>query len=163
MEFINHLFGKEDQLTTLQMCARGAIVFLTALIIMRTGSARTFGKESAIDHVVMIILGGILSRVITGAAPFVPVMASTFTIIIVHRLLACLCMYNHTIGNIIKGKKRVLYNNDKAIESNMKKVLVSEEDLKQGVRLELNEHDMKHVAEIFIERNGEISVVKKTA
>ena len=162
MEFLNHLFGKEDQLTTLQMCARAALVFLTALIIMRTGSARTFGKESAIDHVVMIILGGILSRVITGAAPFVPVMASTLTIIIVHRLLAWLCMYNHTIGNIIKGEKRVLYNNDKAIESNMKKVLVSEEDLRQGVRLELNEHDMKHVAEIFIERNGEISVVKKT-
>jgi len=45
----------------------------------------------------------------------------------------------------------------------MKKVLVSEEDLKQGVRIQLNEHDMKHMDEIFIERNGEISVVKKTA
>ncbi|MDB5279601.1 MAG: hypothetical protein JWR61_4556 [Ferruginibacter sp.] len=162
MELINHLFGKEDQLTTLQMCARGVLVFLTALIIMRIGSVRTFGKESAIDHVVMIILGGILSRVITGASPFVPVMASTFTIIILHRLLARICIYNHTIGDIIKGKKRVLYSNNKIIESNMKKVLVSEEDLKQGVRLELNEHDTKHVDEILIERNGEISIVKKT-
>ena len=105
MEFINHLFGKEDQLTTLQMCGRGTIVFLAASIIMRIGSARTFGKESAIDHVVMIILGGILSRIITGAAPFVPVMASTFTIIIIHRLLAWICMYNRALGNLIKGEK----------------------------------------------------------
>jgi len=161
MEFINHLFGKEEELTLLQMCARGTLVFLTALIIMRIGSVRTFGKESAIDHVVMIILGGILSRVITGAAPFIPVMAATFTIIIIHRLLAWICMYNHILGNIIKGEKRVLYTEDKIIRSNMKKVVVSEEDLKQGIRLGLNEQDMKNVKEILIERNGEISVVKK--
>jgi len=163
MEFINHLFGKEEQLTTVQMCARGTIVFLTALIIMRIGSVRTLGKESAIDHIVMIILGGTLSRVITGASPFVPVMASTFTIIIIHRLLAWICMYHHTLGKIIKGEKRILYTGDKVIWSNMKKVLVSEEDLKQGVRLELNEPDMEHVKEIAIERNGEFSVIKKNS
>ena len=72
-------------------------------------------------------------------------------------------MYNHGLGNIIKGRKRLLFQNGSKIESNMKKVLVSEEDLKQGVRIQLNEHDMKHMDEIFIERNGEISVVKKTA
>jgi uncharacterized membrane protein YcaP (DUF421 family) len=43
----------------------------------------------------------------------------------------------------------------------MKQVLVSEQDLQQGIRSMLNEKDTQNVAEIFIERNGEISVVKK--
>ncbi|MDB5278589.1 MAG: hypothetical protein JWR61_3544 [Ferruginibacter sp.] len=161
MEFFNHLFGKEEQLTTLQMCARAAIVFIAALIVMRIGSARTFGKASAIDQVVMIILGGILSRVITGASPFIPVMASTFTIILLHRLLAWVCMYNHTLGKLVKGEKKILYKADQLVDSNMKQVLVSEEDLQQGIREKLNEQDTKNVDKIFIERNGEISVVKK--
>jgi uncharacterized membrane protein YcaP (DUF421 family) len=59
----------------------------------------------------MIILGGKLSRVITGAAPFVPVIASTFTIIIIHRLLAWACLCNHTLGRVIKGEKKILYQN----------------------------------------------------
>ena len=162
MEFLNHLFGKEDQLTTLQMCARAAIVFIAALIVMRIGSARTFGKASAVDHVVMIILGGILSRVITGASPFVPVIASTFTIIIIHRLLAWVCMYNHTLGNLIKGEKKILYKDNALVDSNMKQVLVSDEDVHQGIREKINEPDTKNVDKIFIERNGEISVVKKS-
>ena len=65
MEIITQLFGKEDNLTTFQMCARGAIVFITVLIIVQTGSIRTFGKASTMDHVLVIMLGGILSRVIT--------------------------------------------------------------------------------------------------
>lgn len=45
MEFIDHLFGKEDQLSALQMCARAGLVFIAALIIIRIGSARTLAKN----------------------------------------------------------------------------------------------------------------------
>ena len=109
----------------------------------------------------MIILGGMLSRVITGAAPFIPVMGGTFTIIVIHRVLAWVCMYNHRIGNVIKGQKRILFVKGKIVETNMKKVLISKEDLEQGIRRHLNEHDTNNVDEIFIERDGELSVVKK--
>ncbi len=161
METLDYIFRKENNLDALQMSIRGAIVFLTALILLRIGSTRAYGKGSAIDIVVMITLGGILGRVITGAAPFLPAIATVFTIIVLHHLLARLCTYSHRLGNLIKGKKRILYVNDKMVKQNMRKESVTRQDLEEGVRLALNEADFKNVAEIRIERNGRISVVKK--
>jgi uncharacterized membrane protein YcaP (DUF421 family) len=160
-ELVTSLFGKEDNLNWMQMSMRGIIVFITALIIMRIGSAKTFGKESAIDSIVMIVLGGNLSRTITGAAPFIPVMASTVAIIIVHRLLAWICMYNHELGNLIKGKKNCLYADGQMHEEDMKKTLISKEDLQEGLRQTLNEDSFDNVDKIMMERNGKLSVVKR--
>jgi uncharacterized membrane protein YcaP (DUF421 family) len=161
MEWIQQLFGKQSDLNILQMSARGIIVFLAALLVLRIGSKRSFGKESAIDHVVMIILGGMLGRAITGAEPFLPVMAAVFAIILTHRLLAWICLSNHRLGNIIKGEKKLLFSDGKPHENNMKHNLISNEDLNEGIRLVLNENDRDKVKEIFIERNGQMSVVKK--
>lgn len=160
MEFITQLFGKEENLTSLQMAARAVLVFVAALIIIRIGSTRTFGKESVIDNIVVIMLGGILSRVITGAAPFLPVMAATFTIIIVHRMLAYLCMYNHTIGNIIKGKKKILYEDGTYIAANMRSTLISKEDIAQGAREAAQVEDPDAIKKVVVERNGRLTVVK---
>jgi uncharacterized membrane protein YcaP (DUF421 family) len=110
----------------------------------------------------MIILGGNLSRAFTGAAPFLPVMASTVAIIIIHRLLAWVCMYNRKIGKLIKGKEESLFENGEMNEKNMKKTLISQDDLREGLRLMLNEDKFDHVEKIIIERSGEISVVKKS-
>jgi uncharacterized membrane protein YcaP (DUF421 family) len=161
MEWIQQLFGKENDLNSLQMSARGIIVFLAALLVLRIGSKRSFGKESAIDHVVMIILGGMLGRAITGAEPFLPVMSAVFSIVIIHKLLAWLCLSNKWLGNMIKGEKKLLFTEGNPEKTNMKKTLISSDDLDEGVRLMLNENSLENVKEIFIERNGQISVVKK--
>jgi uncharacterized membrane protein YcaP (DUF421 family) len=161
MELLTHLFGKEDNLTSLQMAARAVLVFLTTLIIIRIGSVRTFGKETIVDNVVVITLGGILSRVITGASPFLPVMAAGFAIIVTHRLLAWLCLYNHTLGNLLKGKRKILYESGSMNRQNMRQTLISKEDLLQGSRQAFQTEDLQQLEKIFIERNGELSVVKK--
>jgi uncharacterized membrane protein YcaP (DUF421 family) len=163
MEPVHYLFEKEENLSAIQMCARAAIVFVAALLIMKLGSIRAFGNQSAIDTIVMIVLGGILSRVITGAAAFVPVMATTVTMVALHKLLAWACTYSHWLGNIVKGEKKILYENGQMLQGNMKALHITEEDLKQGIRCHLNEAGTANVQEIYIERSGEISVVKKTA
>jgi uncharacterized membrane protein YcaP (DUF421 family) len=43
----------------------------------------------------------------------------------------------------------------------MRRALISEKDPMEGVRLQINQDSLKNVIEVFIERNGEISVVKK--
>jgi uncharacterized membrane protein YcaP (DUF421 family) len=161
MEWLQQFFGKDSDLNSLQMSVRGIIVFLAALLVLRIGSKRSFGKESAIDHVVMIILGGILGRAITGAEPFLPVMSAVFSIIIVHRLLAWICLSNKWLGNMINGEKKLLFADGKPETTNMKESLISKDDLDEGIRLRLNENNTDNVKEIFIERNGHLSVVKK--
>ncbi|MDB5223595.1 MAG: hypothetical protein JWN83_2262, partial [Chitinophagaceae bacterium] len=80
---------------------------------------------------------------------------------VVHRLLALISMYNETIGAIVKGNKILLFKNNKVIKKNMAKCSVSYKDLQEEVRLILNEITMDNVEEIFMERSGKISIVKK--
>jgi uncharacterized membrane protein YcaP (DUF421 family) len=65
------------------------------------------------------------------------------------------------IGRLVKGERKVLYAEGKMNERNMRRVMVSQKDLMESVRLRLNSNDLGEVQEIVLERNGEISVIRK--
>jgi uncharacterized membrane protein YcaP (DUF421 family) len=161
MEWLKTLLGEGTQLTIMQMVVRGILVFFAALLMLRIAGKRTFGKQSAADNVIMIILGALLSRAIVGASPILPVLASSFTIVLIHRLLAWFCLRDKLAGKLIKGRELSLYKNGKKQQQNMDSALISEDDLLEGLRLEANTGELADVEEIFIERNGRISVTKK--
>ncbi len=161
MEWINYLFGSGTHLTWVQMSSRAAVTFFAALVLLRIAGMRTFGKKSAFDNVILIILGAVLSRAIVGSSPFMPVMVSCFAMVIIHRFLAWVSLYNDFVGRLIKGEHRCLYAEGREQKDNMRGTLISEKDLMEGVRLQINEDSLKNVLAAYIERNGEISVVKK--
>ena len=89
--WITSLFGEKNDLNTLQECARAIVVFLYGLALVRIAGRRMFGKWSALDIVVSIIIGSNLSRIITGNAPFVGTLAATTLLVMFHWVLANLC------------------------------------------------------------------------
>jgi uncharacterized membrane protein YcaP (DUF421 family) len=161
MEWLIHVFGSGRDLTMLQMSCRALVVFLAALAMLRVTGQRTFGHKTAVDQVVMIMLGAILSRGVTGSSPFLPVICASLVIVLFHRLLGWVCTYNDGIGNLIKGEDIVLYRNGTYLTKNMKRCMVTKKDLQESVRLELNEDDLSNVELLSMERCGSISVVKK--
>src|SRR5215831_11046179 len=72
MEWIRILFGEGKDLDCLQMSCRAVVAFFITLVLIRMAGIRTFGKKSAFDNVIIIMLGSILSRVVVGASPFIP-------------------------------------------------------------------------------------------
>jgi Predicted membrane protein len=155
------LFGEGKELNALQMGDRAFVMFFITLLLIRVAGMRAFGQKSAFDMIIVIMLGAILSRSITGASAFFPTVVAGFVLAIVHRVLALISIYNEAIGAIIKGNKTVLYKNNKVIQKNMISCSVSYKDLQEEVRLILNETTMDNVEEIFMERSGKISIVKK--
>jgi uncharacterized membrane protein YcaP (DUF421 family) len=162
MEFIGELMQKTEDLTILQMILRGIIVFVLAIFMLQMAGKKTFGKRSPADNVIMIMLGAILSRGIVGSSPFVPVILTSFAIILFHRLLAWLGTRHPSFSKIIRGEKISLFKNGKENHENMQATLISKEDLMEGIRLQVNSDSFDDINEIFIERNGQISVIKKT-
>jgi len=161
MEKVINIFRTSTQLDVLEMTIRGIVVFIIALLILRVGGKRTFGRQSPSDNVIMIMLGAVLSRAIIGASPFLPVIVASLGIVLVHRLLTWISFNNRSTGNVIKGKAITLFKDGKENKINMKRTLISHDDLMEGVRLQINSDSLENITEIFIERNGEISVVKK--
>lgn len=72
-ETFRHIIGPDSNaINWWQMCIRGVLIFCIALLLVRVGDRRIFNKNAAFDIVLSIILGSVLSRAITGNAPFVP-------------------------------------------------------------------------------------------
>ena len=161
MSVINLLFGQGEHLNPLQMACRVLVIYLIALLWIRVAGRRAFGRLSTFDNVISILLGAILSRAVVGASPFLSIIVAGLVLVLLHRGVAWLCVVSQGMGKVVKGNEKSLYSNGKINKKNMNTHLVTFHDVMEEVRLEIHENSLDKVDEIFIERNGEMSVIKK--
>ena len=155
------IFGTGKELTILQMSCRGVVIFIIAFILVRISGRRSFGMKAPLDNIIVILLGAILSRAVVGASPFLPVVITSLLIVLLHRALGWLNIHNKHLEQLLEGKKIILFEKTAFQEKNMGKALACKEDVMQGVRRTALTDDLSMVEKVYMERNGEISVIKK--
>lgn len=158
---IHDLFGSGSNLTTLQMAVRSFVMFFIALALIRIGGMRIFGKRTAFDNVLSIMLGAVLARGIVGSTPFFSTIVIAGVMIIIHKILAVLAVNHVWVGKLVKGIHRPLYQNGEFNRRNMEISTISRDDIMEGVRMHLNSNSLDVVDEAFIEKNGQVSVTRK--
>lgn len=161
VSIIEQIFGEEKNLNTLQMCSRAVVVFIIALVYIRIAGLKTFGKNSTFDNVLIFMMGAMLSRAVAGVSPFFPVVLSTFTMIIMSRIVSYLTINNKQVARLVKGKPECLYKDGKMNHSKLQAMMLSEDEVMENVRLQAHTNNLQDVEAIFIETSGEMSVVKK--
>jgi len=161
MDWVLQLFGQGKDLTALQMSMRGITVFILALVLIRISGRRSFGLHTPLDNIITILLGAILSRAVVGASPFVPVIICCLVIVLIHRFLGAFVSRNEKLGNIVEGKKMMLFKDGHFIDDNMKRAQVCKENIMQGIRESALTDDLNKIDRVYIERDGVISVIKK--
>lgn len=161
MELLKEIFGEGKDLNVLQMSCRGIVVFAIALLLIRVSGRRSFGVRTALDNIISISLGAILSRAVVGASDFLPIIVTCFVIVLLHRLFGWMTANNKRFGRVMEGNKILLYQDGKFIPKNLKKALIGEEDIMQGIRKSALTEDLHKIDKVYIERNGEISAIKK--
>jgi uncharacterized membrane protein YcaP (DUF421 family) len=161
MNLIIQIFGGGEHLNTLQMSSRGIVMFLIALVLIRISGRRSFGVRTPLDNIIVISLGAIMSRAVVGASPYIPVMVCCFVIVLLHRVTGRLIAGSKAFARLIEGEKILLFEDGVFLKENMKKALVCQEDLMQGVRKSALTEDMSKIEKVYMERNGEISAIKK--
>jgi uncharacterized membrane protein YcaP (DUF421 family) len=88
MKFLNDWWGINENISPLEIAARSAVMFIAALLLIRLAGMRPFGKGEPFDQIIAFLIGGILSRGVVAATPFVPTIVSMIVIILVHKLFA---------------------------------------------------------------------------
>ena len=161
MELLLDIFGKGEQLNVLQMSSRGALMFLIMLVLIRISGRRSFGMRTALDNIVAVSLGAIMSRAVVGASPFLPVVVCCLVIVLLHRGVGRLIAAGKSFSRLVEGEKILLFEDGVFLKQNMKKALVCEEDLMQGVRKSALTEDLNEIKKVYMERNGEISAIRK--
>jgi uncharacterized membrane protein YcaP (DUF421 family) len=161
MDAIYLLFGQGRDLDPLQMSLRAVVVFLIALVLIRISGRRSLGQRSPFDSVVVILLGATLSRAIVGASPFVATVLASLVIVVCHRLLAWICMRSHAIERLVGGVERELFSNGAFNEDQLRAALMTPNDVRESVRQKIGSRSLDKVAAAILERNGEVSVIRK--
>ena len=155
---MNEIIGSEGDIEWWQMGIRAFIVFFAAIVIVRVGDRRIFGKNAAIDIVLGIILGSVLSRAITGNAPFFPALFASVVLMVLHWVLAKMAFNSERFGWLVKGCEKQLIKDGVLLKDAMKSSQITENDLYEVVRQSKME-DLSKIKNAYIERNGNISLI----
>jgi uncharacterized membrane protein YcaP (DUF421 family) len=142
------------------MSLRAVLIFFYGLLLVRFAGKRVFGKNTSFDIVLGVILGSILSRALTGNAPFIPALIAATVLVLLHKLIAAVAFRSPGFGHVVKGTEDPLIENGKILWRQMKKNSFTEHDLKEALRSSGGVVDLSGVKAAYLERSGDISVIK---
>ncbi|MGF6665649.1 uncharacterized membrane protein YcaP (DUF421 family) [Paraburkholderia atlantica] len=157
------LFGQGRELDPLQMGLRSIVVFVIAIVLIRVSGRRSFGQRSPFDLVVVILLGATLSRAIVGASPFIATVVASLVIVVCHRVLAWAFIRSRRFELLVCGVEREVFSDGKFNANEMHAALITRTDIEESVRQKTGSRSMDNVAAAILERNGEVSVIRKRA
>lgn len=148
-------------LTFLQTSLRAIIVFIVSLIMVRMASKRFLSRMTAFDAILGFILASMLARAVNGSAGFFTTLGAGFILVWVHRFIAYLACVSHKFGDLVKGHSIQVVKDREVLELAMRKHNLTIHDLIEELRLNGNVDDPRKVKSAFLERNGQISIVKE--
>jgi uncharacterized membrane protein YcaP (DUF421 family) len=153
------LAAEDRQLSAVQMALRAVVVYAVTVVVVRLGKKRFMGQSTAFDMILGIMLGSIVSRAITGNAPFFPALAAAAVLVAVHWALSGLAFRWPGFGTTFKGHERLLVRDGAIDWRAMRRSHMSERDLWEDLRGK-GVARLEEVAEARLERSGELSVVR---
>ncbi len=163
MDLVVAIFGEGKDLDAMQMAARTVAVFFLALVFIRISGRRSFGQRSPFDYVVAILLGATLSRVIVGASPAVPTLVASLVMVVIHRALAWACVHSPRLESLAVGVEREVFRDGQFNRKQMSAALITRSDVLETARQELHTLDLDDVQLAILERNGQVSLIRKRA
>ncbi|EIM95957.1 DUF421 domain-containing protein [Paraburkholderia hospita] len=161
MNILIAIFGEGRDLDALQMAARTVAVCFAALVFIRISGRRSFGQRSPFDYVVAILLGATLSRVIVGASPAVPTLVASLVMVLIHRALAWACVHSPRLESLVVGVEREVFRDGQFNSKQMSAALITRTDVFETARQELHSLDLEDVQSAMLERNGQVSLIRK--
>lgn len=150
-----------DTLNAGHMLARAVLVYVATIFMVRVGEKRFLGKSTAFDVILGIILGSVVSRAINSSAAFFPTLAAGFFLVVLHWTFAVIAFRSDRLGTLVKGSTRNLVDNGRIVWDEMQNSHISRDDLLGALRLNGSTDDTSTVKSAWLERNGDISVLKQ--
>lgn len=156
---LHDLIGTSKSILWWQMCVRATIIFVFGIALARLAGTRAFGKNSALDLLLAILLGSNLSRALTGNADLVATLVATALLVVLHTVLAWLSMRASWLGKAVKGRPIQIIRDGRVDPAAMRRALLTDNDLAEGLR-GCGYEAGAEVQAAYLERSGEITVIR---
>lgn len=151
-----------ENVTAWQMALRAVIIYIAAIALVRIGEKRFLGKYAALDVILGFMLGSVLSRAVTGNAPyFETILGAGLGLVLIHWLFAVLSFHSDRFGDIVKGSERLLVQDGDIQWDAMQSSHISKQDLMGAVRTSAQLGNLARAKEVRLERSGDLSVIER--
>ncbi len=140
--------------------ARGLLVYVAMLVVIRTLGKRTVGNFTAFDLLVALMLGEVVDEIIYGDVS----LAQGFTAIIVVALAkygtAWLTYWDHGINKVLEGRPTELVRDGQLVRRNLRGEMMNEKEVMAALRLQ-GVSDLREVKLALMEVDGQVSVIRQ--
>jgi len=163
-DLMDQVFGgnrPDYPLSVPQVAARAAAIYVAGVAIIRVGKSRLLSRATPLDVILGFILGSLLSRGITGHSSITDTVVASAMLVIVHWGFTGIAYRWPWFENLTKGHAYVLVEHGHMRTANMRQSHVTPEDLSEAMRLQ-GIRTMAEVECAFKERNGEVSVIRRS-
>jgi uncharacterized membrane protein YcaP (DUF421 family) len=162
--FIDEVLGLSaptaNDLSAAQVSVRALIVYGILIAFVRMGKKRFLGQATAFDAILIIMIGSLSSRAVSGTAPFVATLVATFVFILMHWLISFCSERSPALSSLVKGHDTTLIENGRVDRNALKDAHMSTDDLAEDLRQQ-GVDKVADVKEARLERSGKVSVIKK--
>jgi uncharacterized membrane protein YcaP (DUF421 family) len=147
-------------LNAAQVCLRALVVYILLIGYVRFGKKRFLGEATAFDAILVIVIGSLASRAVSGTAPFIPTMAATFAFVVIHWVISYVARDSQRLSALVKGHDTVLVKNAQVDRHALRQAHMSDDDLDEDLR-QHGVDDIATVKEARLERSGRVSVIRQ--
>ncbi len=152
---------KAEDLGFAHMAARAFLMYLILIWLIRSAKKRFLGQPTAFDMILVIVLGSIAARALTGGAPYFPCILAIMVIIATHWLFSLIARDSPWFSGLIKGHSTVLVRGGRIDCKALRAAHMSRGDLDEELRQQ-GVDGPSNVAHARLERSGKVSVIKQT-
>lgn len=140
--------------------ARGLLVYVVMLIVIRVLGKRTVGNFTAFDLLVALMLGEVVDEVIYGDVTIAQGMVAIVVVALAKYLTSWLTYWNHGFNRILEGSPTEIVRNGELVRKGMRAELMNEQEVYAALRLQ-GVSDVREVKSAIMEVDGEVSVIRE--
>jgi uncharacterized membrane protein YcaP (DUF421 family) len=161
-EWIDTAMGlslKSEQLGFGQMAVRAALMYVALIVLVRLGKKRFLGGATAFDYILVVMIGAVAGRALTGGSPYFASLLGVLVLILMHWMFSAAARRSSWFSHLIKGNATLLIKDGKIDFQALARAHMSLDDLSEDLRTH-GEKDASTVDEAYLERSGRLSVVR---
>jgi uncharacterized membrane protein YcaP (DUF421 family) len=148
-----------EQLGFGHMAARAALMYLLLIWLIRSAKKRFLGQATAFDMILVIILGSIAARGLTGGAPYFPCVLAMVVLVAMHWAFSYVARRSPWFSTLLKGHSTLVIKEGRIQQKPLSDAHMSLDDLNEDLRQQ-GVADVQDVREGRLERSGKLSVIK---
>ncbi|MGE5233001.1 MAG: DUF421 domain-containing protein [Acidobacteriota bacterium] len=144
-----------------ELVARGAVVYVFLLVLLRVTGKRQVGQLAPFDLVLLLVLSNAVQNSMNaGDNSLVGGLISATTLVALNYLVGALTFRSKRLEAVIEGRPQVLIHNGKLFEDVMAHAQLTHHEVQAALR-QAGCSSVEEIHSAVLENNGAISVVAR--